>query len=281
MSFPRVSRYDLHAHSTSSDGTLAPAELVRRAAARGVQVFALTDHDTTAGLAEALATAREAAIEFIPAVEISVTWNGHTLHVVGLRVDANDETLLAGLEANRSGRTARAERMAAGLANAGIEGALEGARAYVTNTELVSRTHFARFLVDGGHARSVGAVFERYLSSGKPGYVPHAWASLQSAIGWVACAGGIPVLAHPGRYRLDETQRNALLAEFRDAGGVGVEVVTGSHTPDQYGYWARRAREFGLLASVGSDFHSPGESSRDLGDLPPLPSGCSGIWERL
>jgi predicted metal-dependent phosphoesterase TrpH len=276
-----TSHFDLHCHSTRSDGVMQPADVVQRAAARGVKVLALTDHDEVSGLAEARAAAQGSGMRLIDGVEVSVSWQGHTIHVVGLAIDPESEVLLAGLRENRGGRNARAERIAAQLEAAGIPGALEGARAYVTNPELVSRTHFARYLVETGRARSTQAVFDRYLGEGKPGYVPHLWADLAAAVHWITAAGGVPVLAHPGRYKLDETERSALLGNFKDLGGIGVEVVTGSHTPDQYGYWAQRANEYGLLASVGSDFHGPRESYRDLGDLPPLPGGCVPVWTRL
>lgn len=260
---------------------MPPAEVVARAAQRGVQALALTDHDEIGGLAEARAAAETVGIDLIAGVEVSVTWRAHTLHIVGLQIDPANEVLVQGLHTNRAGRSERAERMSAALAHIGIPGVLEGARAYVTNPELVSRTHFARYLVESGRARSTQAVFEQYLVLGKPGYVPHEWASLKDAIDWISVAGGIPVLAHPGRYKMEEPERRKLLTEFRDLGGIGVEVVTGSHTPDQYGYWARRAQEFGFAASVGSDFHGPRESYRDLGDLPALPSGCKPVWERF
>jgi predicted metal-dependent phosphoesterase TrpH len=277
----RASLYDLHCHSTCSDGILRPAEVVRRAAERGVKTLALTDHDEVSGLTEATAAAQVAGVELVDGVEISVTWGGHTLHVVGLRVDREAPVLIEGLRSNRAGRNERAERIANALERAGIPGALEGARAYVTNPELVSRTHFARYLVESGRARSTQAVFDLYLGVGRPGHVPHEWASLEQALAWITAAGGLPVLAHPGRYKLDETSRTDLLENFKALGGVGIEVVTGSHTPDEFGYWGKRAREHGLLASVGSDFHGPRESYRDLGDLPPLPGGCKPIWEHF
>lgn len=276
-----ASHYDLHCHSTRSDGVLEPRAVVERAAQRGVQVLALTDHDEVSGLAEARAAAEAHGIRLIDGVEVSVSWNDYTLHVVGLGVDPQSEVLAEGLRGNRSGRNERAGRIAAQLAAAGIPDALEGARAYVTNPELVSRTHFARYLVESGRARSTQAVFDRYLGTGKPGYVPHVWASLGEAIAWITGAGGLPVLAHPGRYKLSEAERSTLLAAFRDLGGVGIEVVTGSHSPDQYDYWGKRASEHGLLASMGSDFHGARESYRDLGDLPSLPATCKPIWSQL
>lgn len=271
-------RYDLHCHSTYSDGLLPPPELVARAAARGVTALALTDHDELSGLQEASDAATALGIELVAGVEVSVTWGGHTLHVVGLRIDPAAPALNAGLERIRTGRGSRALRMSEGLAQAGIEGALEGAQAYAANPRLVSRTHFARFLVERGHARDMQAVFKRYLTAGHPGYVPHEWATLEEAVGWILDAGGIAVLAHPGRYRMENWEREEMLERFKELGGMAVEVVTGSHTPEQYVYWAKAAQRHGLLASCGSDFHGPGESYRDLGDLPPLPSGCTPVW---
>lgn len=260
---------------------MQPAAVVQRAAERGVRALALTDHDEVSGLPEARAAAQAAGLRLIDGVEVSVSWHGHTIHVVGLAVDPENQVLLEGLRKNRGGRNGRAELIAAALDKVGISGALEGAATYVTNPDLVSRAHFARFLVESGRVRNTQVAFDRYLGEGKPGYVPHLWATLSEACRWIGAAGGLAVLAHPGRYRLDDERRSALLGEFKDLGGTGIEVVTGSHTPDQYGYWGRRAGEFGLLASAGSDFHGPRESYKDLGDLPPLPSGCVPIWERL
>jgi predicted metal-dependent phosphoesterase TrpH len=270
--------FDLHTHSTHSDGVLTPPQLVARAAQRGVTTLALTDHDDTGGLAAARQAALEAGISFVCGVEISVSWHDQTLHIVGLRIDPENAQLVAGLAQVRSGRSSRAVRMAAALEQAGISGTLEGARARASNPELVSRTHFARYLVEHGHARDMQGVFKKYLTSGKPGYVPHLWASLEQAIGWIKSSGGIPVLAHPGRYKLDNARRESMLENFRDLGGMGVEVVTGSHTREQFALWGRYARRFGFLASTGSDFHGPGESYRDLGALPDLPHGCTPVW---
>jgi 3',5'-nucleoside bisphosphate phosphatase len=260
---------------------LTPTALVARAAQRGVRALCLTDHDELSGLAEARATAHGCGIELIDGVEISVTWRGHTIHIVGLGVDPENATLIRGLHENRSGRNARAERMSAQLEAVGIPDVLRGAQGYVTNPELVSRTHFARYLVDSGHASHTQAAFDRYLGTGKPGYVPHEWTTLDRAVAWILTSGGLPVLAHPGRYKLDEDTSAALLDEFKSLGGVAIEVVTGSHTPQEYGHWAKRAAEFGLLASVGSDFHGGRDVYRDLGELPPLPSTCKAVWTRF
>lgn len=276
-----VAHFDLHSHSTRSDGLMLPAEVARRAAERGVRALALTDHDEVSGLVEAREAAEAVGLRLIDGVEVSVTWHAHTIHVVGLCVDATSPVLLEGLRRNRGGRNGRAELIAAALERVGISGALEGAAAYVTNPDLVSRAHFARYLVESGRVKNTQVAFDRYLGDGKPGYVPHLWAGLGEAVDWIRAAGGLAVLAHPGRYKLDDERRSALLGEFRDLGGTGIEVVTGSHSPNEYGYWGRRAVEFGFLASAGSDFHGLRESYKDLGDLPALPYGCSPIWDRL
>ena len=274
-------RFDLHSHSTCSDGLLSPAELVERAVQRGVDVLALTDHDEIKGLADARTAAAQCGLRLIDGVEISVLWEEVTLHIVGLNIDTGHMPLVEGLAAIRIGREQRAQRMAESLAANGIEGALEGARRYAKNPELVSRSHFARYLVEAGHARDTNAVFRHYLTPGKPGYVPHQWATLAEALQWIGGGGGTAVLAHPGRYDLGEAKCERLLGEFVSLGGAAVEVVTGSHSPSEFVTWARQARNFGLLASAGSDFHGPGEGYRDIGNVPALPSGCDPVWERF
>lgn len=255
--------------------------MVRRAASRGVQVLALTDHDEIAGVAEAAAAAREAGIGLVAGSELSVSWEDLTVHVLGLNVDPDDPTLVAGLESIRSGRTGRARRIGASLAAAGIEGAYEGAMRYVTSEKLVSRTHFARYLVEAGYKRDIKDVFKHYLVRGKPGYVEHEWATLTQAIGWIHGAGGVAVLAHPGRYKVDgAVGMKRLLGDFRDAGGDAIEVLSPSHTAAQSAEFATQARLHGFAASTGSDYHGPGESWLDLGDLPPLPAGVEPVWER-
>jgi predicted metal-dependent phosphoesterase TrpH len=271
--------FDLHSHSTASDGVLSPRDLVGRAAQQGVDVLALTDHDELRGLAEAIQAAAEQGIDLVTGVEISVSWAGRTVHVVGLKFDAGNPELLAGLKANRSGRRDRALRMAESLAATGIAGAFEGARLLAANEELISRTHFARFLVAKGYVKDIKTVFKKFLVRGKPGYVPHQWAGLAEAVTWIRQAGGIAVLAHPGRYDMGKEKMSLLLAEFKDVGGAGLEVVTGSHTADQVPIYAAHAEHFGFLASVGSDFHAPGEGGRELGRLMPLPTRCRPIWE--
>ncbi len=270
--------YDLHCHSTASDGLLAPAELVRRAAANGVDILALTDHDEISGLAEARAQAAALHLRFIDGVEVSISWGGITIHIVGLNIDPANPQLQQGLHAIRAGRTERAKAMALDLARAGIPGSLEGAYAYVDNPNLIGRTHFARFLVEKRYVSDVKSAFQHYLVSGKPGYVPHQWATLEDGLAYIKAGGGVAVLAHPGRYRLTRTEMRKFLGEFRDLGGAGIEVVTSSHTPEQSLEYAILANEFGFLASRGSDFHGPGESRIDLGKLPNLAADLKPVW---
>jgi hypothetical protein len=276
-----MARVDLHCHSTVSDGLLEPAAVVRRAAEQGVSMLALTDHDDVAGLDAAAAAAAELGMVLVPGVEISVTWRNHTIHVVGLGIDAGNAALCRGLEALRCGRGERARRIAESLARAGIPGAFEGALRIAGSPRLLSRTHFARFLAEQGHARDVKRVFRRFLVKGRPGHVPHQWAGLEQALGWIRGAGGSAVLAHPGRYDIGTANLRALLAEFKDLGGAAIEVVSGSHGPQQHAEFARHAAAFGLLASAGSDFHGPGESHLEPGRLPELPAGCRAVWDHV
>lgn len=270
---------DLHCHSNMSDGVLAPGELVKRAAAQGVEIFSLTDHDEICGQQEAAATALELGIDYVGGVEISVSWGGETIHVVGLRVDWTNAELAAGLARTRAGRDTRAREIAVELERAGIPDAWEGALRHVGNPALISRAHFARHIVDLGLCDDVGEVFRKYLVEGKPGYVEHRWAKLSEAIDWICGAGGVAVLAHPGRYRFNDTGLWALIDEFRDAGGAAIEVVCGSHTRDQYRRFARVALEAGLAASRGADFHVPGERHTELGALPLLPDSVVPVWK--
>ena len=272
---------DLHSHSNISDGTLTPEALAARAHANGVELWALTDHDELAGQARARDSALGLGMDYLTGTEISVSFAGETVHIVGLGFDANDAALNAGLAATRSGRRARALAMAAGLAQVGISGAFEGALRYVSNPDLISRTHFARYLVESGVCPDTHSVFRRYLTEGHPGYVPHQWARLSDAVRWIKEAGGIAVIAHPGRYRFSPTAEYALFTEFIAHGGQGVEVMTGSHSAAEHLRYADTAIEFSLLASRGSDFHSPGESRTELGSLPDLPGRLTPVWQAL
>lgn len=272
---------DLHCHSTVSDGGLAPADVAQRAKAGGVELWALTDHDEVGGIPAAREAALAAGMAYLTGVEISVTFAGQVVHIVGLGFDETHPALQAGLRATRGGREPRAREMAEGLAKVGIEGAFEGALKFVGNPELISRTHFARWLVDAGHCRDVPEVFRRYLTEGKPGYVPHRWAKLGDALGWIHGAGGLAVIAHPARYKFTPNEELALFTDFVAHGGRGVEVVTGSHSAAEAVRYAEMAQEFGLLASRGSDFHAPLESRTELGTLPPLHGKLTPVWMAL
>ncbi len=273
---------DLHCHSTVSDGLLAPAEVVRRAHANGVDMLALTDHDELGGLAEAKAEADALGLHFVDGVEISVSWGDDTtVHVIALGIDPANVQLAEGLARVRAGRDARALHMAAELDKVGIHGAYEGALRFAGNPALVSRAHMARFIVQQGLARDVKSVFDHWLAKGKPGYVRHAWATLAEAIAWIHDAGGVAVVAHPGRYRLTKAALRSLLAEFKADGGDGIEVLSGSQWAADVGEMATLARTFGFLASTGSDFHGPGESWIDLGRMPALPEDLVPVWTRL
>jgi predicted metal-dependent phosphoesterase TrpH len=271
-------KVDLHCHSNVSDGVLAPAAVAAYARKGGVDVWALTDHDEVKGVKAAREAAQGLGMRFVPGVEISVTWANETVHVVGLQVNEDEPALVRGLEATRNGRDARGREIAALLERAGIPGAYEGALKYVGNPDLLSRTHFARYLVEIGACGSTAEVFRKYLCEGKPGYVPHRWASLAEAVGWIRAAGGVPVIAHPGRYRFSPVAEGAMFDEFKQLGGKAIEVVTGSHTPDQYQVYAEVARRYGFLASRGTDFHAPGEARVEFDKLPPLPAGVTPVW---
>jgi predicted metal-dependent phosphoesterase TrpH len=269
---------DLHCHSNVSDGVLPPSDVVARAVANGVQVLALTDHDDVGGLAAARMAADAAGLTLIPGVEISVSWGGQTVHIVGLRIDPLHPGLAAGLHGIRLGRVERARRMADDLAQHGIVGAYDGADSYAANKQMVGRTHFARWLVAQGHAPDMRSAFKRFLTPGRPGYVEHEWTSLENAVGWIRASGGMAVIAHPGRYAFNARQLHLFLDAFRALGGEGIEVITGSHHPSEYGKFADLARAFSLKASRGADFHAPGDGV-DIGCLPALPYYCKPVWQ--
>lgn len=269
--------HDLHSHSTASDGALSPEDLVARAASQGVDVLALTDHDTTAGLQAARQAAAGMNLSLLPGVEISVTWQAATIHVLGLGIDPTDACLNAGLAQAQEFRHWRAGEIGRQLEHHGIEGASEGAR-QLAHGSIVSRTHFARFLVNNGYARNVRDVFKRFLIKGKPGHVPGQWASLAQALEWIHGAGGVAVIAHPARYRIKQSALRKLISEFKTLGGAAIEVVSGSHDQAAVNKCGRLAEEFQLFASAGSDFHDPKQTWLELGRLPPLPRKCRPLW---
>jgi predicted metal-dependent phosphoesterase TrpH len=272
---------DLHCHSVVSDGTLTPEALAARAKANGVELWALTDHDEIGGQARAAAAAAANGMAYLTGTEISVTFANETVHIVGLGFDATNPIIVNGLAKTRGGRSERAMEMSDGLAKVGIKGAYEGALKFVGNPELISRTHFARFLVESGVCKDTYEVFRKYLTDNKPGFVPHRWATLGDAVGWITQSGGVAVIAHPGRYKFTANEEFALFSEFKTHGGQGVEVVTGSHTTAEYVEYAAVAKEFDMVASRGSDFHSPDESRIDLGTLPMLQGDLMPVWELL
>ena len=272
---------DLHCHSVVSDGTLQPEELAARAHAHGVQLWALTDHDEIGGQHRARDAALALGLPYLTGTEISVTFADTTVHIVGLGFNADDAQLTAGLHATRGGRRERAIEMSEGLAKVGIRGSFDGALQYVGNPELISRTHFARYLVESGVCRDTQDVFRKYLIEGKPGFVPHRWATLGNAVRWITQAGGMAVIAHPARYKFTANEEYVLFGEFKAHGGQGVEVVTGSHSSADAARYTETALEFELLASRGSDFHSPGESHTELGALPALPARLTPVWHAL
>lgn len=269
---------DLHCHSTRSDGVLEPSQVAERAYANGVRMWALTDHDELSGLSEAREQAESRGMCFINGVEISTTWSSVTVHIVGLNFDAQHPALRDNLAGLRAGRLARAQRIASVLKDQGIERAYEGALAFAANPAMVSRTHFARFLVQEGHCANLSQAFDRWLADGKPASVPMQWATLEQAVEWILAAGGQAVIAHPGRYKYTELQFQTLFDYFKQLGGVGIEVLTGSHSEQDYKTYTQVARRYGFLVSCGSDFHGPNEGRVDLGRLPPLPSGLKPIW---
>ncbi len=275
---PLRSVFDLHTHSTASDGTLSPNELVNNAHTQGVEVLALTDHDTTAGLAEAQATASQRNMEFVPSIELSATWRDGLLHIVGLNIDPESPSLKKGIAGFQATREWRAEEMGRRLAQCGIQEAYEGARD-LAGDGTITRTHFARFLVNRGYSANVREVFKHYLVKGKPGYVTVSWASLEEAISWIDEAGGVPVLAHPMRYRLTDSRLRRVLAAFKSAGGIAIEVVCGNSTPTDIAKSAGHARRYRLMGSVGSDYHGPDNAWIKLGKLAELPAGIDPVWQ--
>lgn len=270
--------FDLHCHSNISDGVLKPEEVALRAKNNGVDVWALTDHDEVAGIGIARETARALGMRHVAGVEVSISWAGETVHIIGLQIDESNPVLLQGLQTTRTGRNARALEIAVQLEKAGIPDAYAGALKYAGNPQLLGRTHFARYIVELGICNKVSQVFDKFLIEGRPGYVPHRWATLEQALGWIHAAGGVAVVAHPGRYKYSDLAESEMLQHFKQLGGAGIEVVTGSHSVDQYQHYSKVAQHYGFLASIGSDFHAPGESRIDVGKLPPLPSHLTPVW---
>lgn len=275
----QYSSVDLHCHSTRSDGVFEPTVLAKRAFDNGVRLWSLTDHDEVSGQEEAMQAAHELGMDYITGIEISVTWANRTLHIVGLHYDIYNTEMVAGLERIRRDRVTRAQEMGEKLLKFGVKNAYEGALVLAGNPDLLSRTHFARYMVEQGHCKHMQEVFDKYLADGKPAYVPGAWATLEEAVAWIKGAGGVAVIAHPGRYKYSHEEFKTLFTRFKDLGGEAIEVVTGSHYPEQYHQYANVAKNYGFKVSCGSDFHGPTESKIDLGRLPLLPAGLTPIWQ--
>jgi len=272
-------KYDLHCHSIASDGTLSPAALIQHAAAQGVTHLALTDHDTLAGLGEAQSAATDAGLTLIPGIELSAQWRGRTVHIVGLQLDTLNPELNAGIERQLEFRDWRGREIASRLEKkTAITGCYEGALSFV-HGGLVSRSHFARFLVAEGHARDFSQAIKKYLLKGKPGHVQGDWATLAEVVSWIRAAGGIAVIAHPARYNMTGTRLRELIADFIEAGGESLEVVSGSHTPSDVSKMVGHALRFDLLASAGSDFHGPENPWIELGRLADIPEACMPVWQ--
>ncbi len=276
----RAEKYDLHCHSTASDGALSPSQLVERAAMQGVTALSLTDHDTVNGLTEASVAAAKADIRLIPGIEISTTWENKCFHIVGLNIDPDNPALNAGIKELQTIRSSRARRIAEKLAAKKVSGAYE---AIVENagSNMITRFHFADFLLQQKIVTTHQQAFDKYLAKGKPAYVSTSWATMNDAVDWIKQSGGVAVLAHPLRYKLSGSWLKRTLSAFKEAGGVGIEVITGQSSRDDIIRSAHLARRFDLYASVGSDFHTPSNQWLELGRFPDLPNHCQPIWTLL
>jgi len=267
---------DLHTHTLASDGALTPSALVARAAAAGVQLLAITDHDTVAGLAQLDAPAPP-ALRIIPGVEFSTCWRKVGIHVLGLNIDCANPTLQQGLARQRAARDERAGIIATKLAKLGLGNVLPAAREFA-GAAAVGRPHIARHLVDAGHAKDHADAFRRYLGRGKPGDVRQTWAALPEVIEWISAAGGLAVLAHPAKYKLSNLRLEELTREFAAAGGHGIEVLCGRQEPGLTRRLGKLALRHGLLASCGSDFHAPGPHRPEVGEVADIPGECRPVW---
>jgi predicted metal-dependent phosphoesterase TrpH len=270
-------RYDLHTHSRASDGYYTPTELVKQAHLANIDFLALTDHDSTEGIREAMQASRGISLEIIAGTEISVTWQKKVIHLVGLNIDPENHTLKEGLMKLQKVRLERAQEMGLRLEKSGLPGLFEAARE-MAGDGMITRTHFAHQIMRLGLASEVRDVFRSYLTPGKPGYVSTQWATLEEAVNWVQAAGGVTVIAHPQRYRLTQSLRQRLLGEFRELGGTAIEVLSGSAPPQEVQASVEWAKRHDLMASCGSDFHDPRQGWPKLGRLPNLPTGLTPVW---
>lgn len=268
---------DLHTHSNASDGQLSPAELLAGAHAAGVQLLAITDHDTLAGYA-ALNRSLAADCRIIAGIELSTSWRKTGIHIVGLNIDLDNAELLAGVARQRDARRERAQLIATKLEKLGFRDVLQGARQLAGMAE-ISRPHIAKYLVDSGQIKSMQDAFRKYLGAGKAGDIREMWASLDEVIGWIHAAGGSAVLAHPTKYKLTNLKLEELTRDFCTAGGDALEVISGQQDLSLTTRLGKLAARHSLLASCGSDFHQPGQSWARLGVVAALPRSCTPVWE--
>ncbi|MBL4608419.1 MAG: PHP domain-containing protein [Pseudomonadales bacterium] len=271
-------KYDLHSHSIFSDGDLTPEDLIREASAGGVNVLALTDHDTVDGLPRAEAAAKIAGITLVDGVEISTRWEKLDIHILGLGVDVNNSTLIDGLKFHQTERVTRAQQVSKKFEKLGIEGMWEEVSQQV-KTHYVGRPDFARVLIKRGVVNNFQSAFTKYLAAGKPAYVATDWASIPEAVSWITAAGGVALVAHPGRYRITRTKLAKLLACFKESGGEGMEVLYSGQALSKTQDLARLSKQFGLVASAGSDFHGFSYPGMRFGALAEMPSGCETLWD--
>jgi predicted metal-dependent phosphoesterase TrpH len=271
---------DLHNHSYYSDGVLSPREVVGLASEAGCDLFSLTDHDTTDGVAEAQIEADKLGIQLLNGVEISAFWKNMTIHVIGLGIDLNSDILQEGLAHNKQLRKDRAEKIALGLWRSGIKDALEKTQS-LSKTEMLTRTHFAQMLINEGYCKDMKSVFRRYLTGKKPGGVHVEWKSFDEVVSWIHAAGGKAVIAHPFRYRMTHTKIKNLLSDFKVVLGDGLEVVTSTSTDEEVSLSNQWSEQYKLLSSLGSDFHGWPNQRIRIGGLRDLPNLDNAVWRHM
>lgn len=270
--------YDLHTHTTASDGQLSPAALVIKAKTCGIDVLAITDHDTTAGISQAVDEADRQNINLLAGVELSVSWTDKNFHIVGLNIDPDNSALKKSLKTTKDLREQRAKEIGKRLDKHGVSNAYHEARE-LAGIHTITRSHFARVLVKQGFAKDCNEVFKKYLIHNKPGYVKTDWIDMETGIKLINESGGLAILAHPMRYNITASWLRRFLASFREAGGSGIEVVTGNSNADEIRTVASYATRFELTGSAGSDFHGFDNTWFQLGQLAPMPESVTPVWK--
>jgi len=273
-------KIDLHSHSYYSDGVLSPKDLIKLASDAGCDLFSLTDHDTTQGIAEAKLEADKVNLNLINGVEISACWRNMAIHILGLGIDINNDILQTGLEHNQKLRKDRAEKIALGLWRSGIKDALEKTQSF-SKTDMLTRTHFALMLINEGYCKDMKSVFRRYLTGKKPGGVRVEWKDFNEVVQWIHAAGGKALIAHPFRYRMTHTKIQTMLNDFKCVLGDGIEVVTGTSSDEEIQLGSQWAGKYNLLATCGSDFHGWPNQRVRIGNLRDLPDPEKAIWRYL